>query len=174
MKRSSILCLTLVLGVTVLVIRTRAGAQNEDANTQRLTGTWVVNVTAGPISICNGPQIAPGPPPFIELATYAAGGTFTETNSELNFNSAGSALHLNGSDGHGVWQPAEEHFVSTFRKLLFDAAGNYVANADLHERLMITRATGLSGAFTITVTFLNGSPSLCSGGTISGQRMTVN
>lgn len=174
MKRYSVLLLTLLLAAPVLLIRTRARAQNGDDGSRRLVGTWVVNVTANPISICNGPQIAPGPPPFVELATYAAGGTLTETNTEVNFNSTGSALHVNGSDGHGAWKAEGEGFKTTFRKLLFDASGNYVANADLHEELTVAQPNGLSGSFTIVVTFQNGSPSLCSSGTVLGQRTTVD
>jgi len=41
--------------------------------------------------------------PLVALLTYAAGGTFIETNSELNFNSVGSVPRVNGSDDHGAW-----------------------------------------------------------------------
>lgn len=170
MKAYSIFLLALLLAASVLLV----GAQNGDDGSSHIVGTWVVNITPNPVSICNGPQIAPAPPPFVELATYAAGGTFTETNSELNFNSAGSVLRVNGSDGHGAWRSQDGHFKTTFRKLLFDSSGAYVGNADLHEQAMIDKSTGLSGAFTITVTFFNGGPPLCSSGTISGQRMTAN
>jgi len=96
-----------------------------------------VNVTANPVSICNGPQVAPAPPPFVELATYAAGGTFTETNSEFNFNSVESVLRVQGSDGHGAWQSEEGNFKTSFRKLLFDSTGAYIGNADLHDQLTV-------------------------------------
>jgi hypothetical protein len=53
------------------------------------------------------------------LATYAAGGTFTETNTEVNANSSGSALGLTGSDGHGAWKKEGAILKTTFRKLSF-------------------------------------------------------
>ena len=175
MKKYYVPVLFLVLVAAVLLVRTtRARADNGDDGSGRLVGTWVVNVTANPIFLCNGPQIAPGPPPFVELATYAAGGTFTETNSELNFNSSGSALHLIGSDGLGASEPERAHFKATFRKLLFALTGDYVANADLHEQVTIDPPNRLSGAFTLTVTFLNGSPSICSSGMLSGERMKAD
>jgi hypothetical protein len=170
MKPYAVLMLILLLAASVLLL----GAQNGDDGSSRLVGTWVVNVTANPVSICGGPQIAPAPPPFVELATYAAGGTFTETNSELNFNSVGSVLRVNGSDGHGAWQSEDGKFKTSFRKLLFDSTGAYIGNADLHEQVTVAKSTGLSGAFTITVTFFNAGPPLCSSGTLSGQRMTAN
>lgn len=171
MKPYSALLLAFVLAASVFLFRVRAGAQNGDDGSKSLVGTWVVTVMANPVSICNGPQIAPGPSPFVELVSYAAGGTLAETNSELNFNSASSVLHVNGSDGHGVWEGEGGHFATTFRKLLFLPTGEYVANADLHSPHLTVGQSGLSGSFTLTVTFRNGSPSLCSSGTVSGQRM---
>lgn len=170
MKRYSVLLLGLLL--TSLLIPARA--QNGDDESRRLVGTWVTNITANAITICNGPQIAPAPPPFVQLATYAAGETFTETNAELNSHSSGSALGVNGSDGHGAWTTEEGNFKTTFRKLLFAPAGEYVGNADIHEQVAAEQPNMLSGTFTITITFLNGSPSLCSSGTFSGQRITAN
>ena len=170
MKRYSVPLLILLL-MTLLI---PARAQNGDDESTRLVGTWVTNITANPITICNGPQIAPAPPPFVQLATYAAGGTFTETNTELNSHSSGSPLGLNGSDGHGAWKTEEGNFKTTFRKLLFAPAGEYVGNADIHEQLAVEPPNTLSGTFTFTTTFLNGSPSLCTSGTFSGQRITAD
>ncbi|MBV9074580.1 MAG: hypothetical protein JOZ10_13180 [Acidobacteria bacterium] len=150
---------------------TRAAAQSDDQNLKSVVGTWTVNVTAGEISICNGPTIAPGPPPFVELITYAAGGTVTETNSELNAHSAGSPLGLAGSDGHGAWERDDSEYHSIFRKLLFDLSGAYVGNADLNENLSIRASGELSGSFTIKLDFGNARPALCSSGTVTGQRL---
>ena len=91
-----------------------------------------------------------------------------------NPNSAGSVLHLAPSDGHGAWQRDGTQFKTTFRKLLFDPTGAYIGNADLNESLTVGQPDQLSGSFTVTLSFLNGSPSLCSSGTVARQRMTVN
>lgn len=140
-----------------------------------LVGTWNINVTAAPtVSLCADPAVIfPGPPPFVELATYANGGTMEETNTELNANSLSTTLHLNGSEGHGVWTAgSSDGFKTHFRKLLFDGMGVYVGNADLFEELAVQHHQ-LSGNFKIIVSFLNGSPSLCGSGTVSGSRMTL-
>jgi hypothetical protein len=55
MKPYAVLLLILLLAASVLLL----GAQNEDDGSSRLVGTWVVNVTANPVSICGGPQVAP-------------------------------------------------------------------------------------------------------------------
>ncbi len=139
-----------------------------------LRGSWRVTVTPKPISLCNGPVIAPAPAPFLELASYAGGGVMTETNTQLNFISAAASpgLPLNGSDGHGTWKSADDAFVVKFSKLLFDPAGHYTGEADLAEELDVAGDT-FTGTFTIQIRFLNNSPSLCSGGTVSAQRITV-
>jgi hypothetical protein len=59
-----------------------------------------------------------------------------------------------------------------FTKLLFDATGHYAGEADLTEELDVTGDT-FTGTFTIQIDFLNHSPSLCSGGTLTAQRITA-
>lgn len=139
-----------------------------------LKGSWRVTVSPIPISVCNGPEIAPALAPFLELASYAAGGVMTETNTQLNFTSAGvSALFpFNASDGHGTWKPDGGDFAVKFTKLLFDAAGHFAGEADLAEDLDV-RGDSFTGAFTIKFNFLNNSPSLCSGGTLTATRITA-
>lgn len=164
----SLLCWLIFLSCVAM----RSNAQETEDG---IVGTWTINVTAAPtFSVCTNPAVTfPGPPPFVELATYADGGTMEETNTELNANSLSTALHLNGSDGHGVWKDQTRDRVKThFRKLLFDGIGDYVGNADLLEEITVQHHQ-LSGNFKITVTFLNGDPSLCGSGTISGIRMTL-
>lgn len=135
-----------------------------------LRGSWRVTVTPKPISLCNGPVIAPPPAPFLELASYAGGGVMTETNTQLNFISAAVSpgLPLNGSDGHGTWKAADDGFEVKFTKLLFDSTGHYTGEADLAEELDVSGDT-FTGTFTIQINFLNNSPSLCSGGTLSAR-----
>ena len=107
-----------------------------------LRGSWRVTVTPRPISLCNGPVIAPAPAPFLELASYAGGGVMTETNTQLNFISAAvSGLPLNGSDGHGAWKGLDDGFAAKFTKLLFDPAGHYIGEADLAEDLDVSGDT---------------------------------
>ena len=139
-----------------------------------LRGSWRVTVTPKPISLCSGPMIAPAPPPFLELASYAGGGVMTETNTQLNFVSATASpeLPVNGSDGHGTWKAADDGFAVKFTKLLFDSTGHYVGEADLAEELDVT-GDAFTGTFTIQINFLNNSPSLCSGGTLTAQRITA-
>ena len=119
----------LAVGTTALLLMALmrvsvSRADDEEARRGRLPGSWVVAVTPDPIFLCNGPQIAPAPPAFTELATFDPGGGFTETNTILNANSAAllPGLPFNGSDGHGTWAPRGEYFRVTFKKLVFDTA----------------------------------------------------
>jgi len=143
-----------------------------------LKGTWAVVVTPNAISICNGPEIAPAPPPFDELASYAGGGVLIETNTQLNFISASLSpgFPFNASDGHGAWKRDEDEddFAAKFTKFLYAATGHHIGNVDIIERISLDRdADSFTGKFTIQFTFLNGSPALCSSGTLRANRMTV-
>jgi hypothetical protein len=139
-----------------------------------LRGSWRVTVTPKPISLCNGPVIAPAPAAFLELASYAGGGVMTETNTQLNFLSAtvSPGLPLSGSDGHGTWKPTDDAFAVKFTKLLFDPTGHYTGEADLDEKIDVA-GDAFTGTFTIQINFLEKSPSLCSGGTLNAQRITT-
>jgi hypothetical protein len=140
-----------------------------------LRGSWRVTVTPKqPLSLCNGPVIAPPLAPFLELASYAGGGVMIETNTQVNFISAAASpsLPLNGSDGHGTWKAADDGFAVKFTKLLFDATGHYTGEADLAEELDVSGDT-FTGTFTIQINLLNNSPSLCSGGTLTAERITA-
>ena len=140
-----------------------------------LQGSWRVTVRPTlPISVCNGPVIAPAPAPFLELANYGAGGVMNETNAQLNLVSAGVSpgFPFNASDGYGAWKADDGHIAVKFSKLLFDVTGNYAGEADLIEDLNVSGDT-LSGAFTIKFNFLNNSPSLCSGGTVTATRVAA-
>ena len=64
MKLYAVLLLILLLAASVLLL----GVQNGDDGSSRLVGTWVVNVSANPVS-CGGPQVAPAPSSFVELPT---------------------------------------------------------------------------------------------------------
>lgn len=151
-------------------------ASDRDAN-HDLKGSWSVVVTANAVSICNGPEIAPPPPPFTELASYADGGVVTETNTQLNFNSAplSPGLPFNASDGHGAWKRSGNHFAANFIKLLYDTSGNYVANTDIAERIWVDDQDedSFTGTFTIRFSFLDNSPSICSSGRLAAQRIAV-
>lgn len=150
-------------------------AQDDPAG---LRGSWVVTATPGAAFLCGGPQIAPPGPPFTELATYAAGGTLTETNTILNANSATliPGLPFNGSDGHGAWEREDTQFKAMFRKLVFDTSGTYVANADISEKLALDPLdeNKFSGSFTIKFSFLNGNPAVCSSGSLVAQRIQAD
>ena len=158
-----------------LLVHPRLFADDRD-----LKGTWAVVVTPNAISICNGPEIAPAPAPFHELATYAGGGVLIETNTQLNFISASLSpgFPFNASDGHGTWKRNDDDsgakFSAKFRKFLYDATGHFIGNVDIVERISLDRdADTFSGKFTIQFTFLDNSPSLCSSGTLAAERMTV-
>lgn len=109
--------------------------------------------------------------PFVQLATFAAGGTYTETNSVLNFNTA-SSLGFNGSDGHGAWKAqGVRHYMLTFRKLLYTGAGEYAGNADLNENVTVGGNT-ISGTFTVKFSLPNATQP-CASGQLSGERISV-
>src|SRR5712692_11655978 len=152
------------------------GSRAQD-DPEGLRGSWVVTATPGAAFLCGGPQIAPPGPPFTELATYAAGGTLTETNTILNANSATlvPGLPFDASDGHGAWKKTGATFRETFRKLVFDTSGNYIANGDLQETIVIepSNSASLSGSFNITLSFLNGAPAVCSSGSFEAVRIVA-
>ena len=148
-------------------------AQEGEEGHNSVVGTWFVNVpSATALTVCSsGVQVAPPPPSFVQLGTFAAGGTYTETNSVLNFNTA-SSLGFNGSDGHGAWKAqGDSHFKLTFRKLLYTVTGEYVGNADLNEKFAVQDNT-MSGTFTVKFSLLNGTQ-LCASGQFSGERISV-
>jgi hypothetical protein len=175
MKLFRIALLVVVVGVPVAVLTwtPRSHAQDSDGS-RGLVGTWNVTVRPGEVFICGNPNSIASAPTFTELATYADGGTLIETNTLLNFNSFGliKSLPFNASDGHGAWEREGEQFKASFRKLVFDPTGVYVANADVHETIAIDGPDPhkFSGSFTIQFGFLNG-PNICSGGTLSAERM---
>lgn len=175
MKKRSVFSLSLVVLVGTLVSWAMANAQQGDEGQKSVVGTWFIHVpAANALTVCGAPQIvvAPPPPPFVQLETFADGGTFTETNTVLNFNTASSPLGVNGSDGHGAWKAEEPgHYKLTFRKLIYAGSGQYVGNADLNEKLAVQQNT-LSGTFTVTFSLLNGSQ-LCSSGEFSGERISI-
>jgi hypothetical protein len=113
-----------------------------------------------------------------ELISYAAGGTLTETNTIVYFNSAGvvPGLPFDGSDGHGAWERESTGYRATFRKLLFDAKGVYVANADIKEKITVSSSDRhkLAADFTVKFNFLNGAPSVCSSGTLVATRIAAD
>jgi len=160
-----------------LTWRPQLQAQSAQANAPSLQGSWDVSVTPNAIFLCGGPQVAPPPPPFTELATYDAGGGLTETNTILNANSATliPGLPFNASDGHGAWKKTGATFRATFRKLVFDTSGNYIANGDLQETIVIepSNSASLSGSFNITLSFLNGAPAVCSSGSFEAVRIVA-
>src|SRR5579864_5265013 len=151
---------------SALLSWTPSSSAQDDQTAASLQGSWIVNATPAPISLCGQFQIAPAPPAFTELATYAAGGTLTETNTIVNANSAGllPGLPFNGSDGHGAWERDETGYKAAFRKLVFDANGTYAGNADIKEKITVSISdpNKLSANFTVKFSFLNGAPSVCS------------
>lgn len=150
-----------------------ASAQEGEEGHDSVVGTWFIHVpSATGLTVCsNGAPVAPPPPPFVQLATFAAGGTYTETNSVLNFNTA-SSLGFNGSDGHGAWKAqGAGHYKLTFRKLLYTGAGEYAGNADLNDNVTVGDNT-ISGTFTVKFSLPNGTQ-LCASGQLSGERISV-
>jgi hypothetical protein len=169
-----VLLVTLVM-LPMAFLTWTPGSRAEDDPTTDLRGSWVVTAIPGAAFLCGGPQIGPPAPPFTELASYAAGGTLTETNTILNANSAAlvPGLPFNASDGHGEWERSGSKFEATFRKLVFDTNGNYIANADVAENIAVngTASNKFSGQFTIQFSFLNGNPPVCSSGSLAAQRI---
>ena len=144
-----------------------ASAQEGKEGHDSVMGTWFIQVpSATGLTVCsNGAPVAPSPPPFVQLATFAAGGTYTETNSVLNFNTA-SSLGFNGSDGHGAWKAqGAGHYKLTFRKLLYTSAGEYAGNADLNDDVTVGDNT-ITGTFTVMFSLPKGTP-LCASGQLS-------
>ena len=158
------------IAVTIVLTCSSSFASPEDG----LKGSWKVTVSPNPLSLCNGPQIGPAPLPFLELASYAGGGVMTETNTQVNFISASLSpdFPFNGSDGHGTWKRDGPGFSVKFIKLLYDATGNFVGEADIIEEVEV-RGDRFTGAFTIELDFLNNSPSVCSSGALSAHRIVA-
>jgi len=159
------------IAVAIALTCSSSFASEED----HLKGSWKVTVTpTDPLKFCNGAQIAPAFPPFLELASYAGGGVMSETNTQLNFISASlsPAFPLSASDGHGTWKPDDSGFSVKFIKLLYDGAGHFAGEADLDEELEV-RGDRFTGAFTIEINFSNKSPSVCSSGTLSARRIVA-
>ena len=170
MRNITSLAATLTLSLAMLSPIHTLFAENEG-----LEGSWNVVVTPNALFLCNGPQIGPPLAPFNELASYAAGGVLIETNTQLNANSASLApgFPFNASDGHGSWKGSNPYFASRFRKYLFDPKGNYVANADLAEKISLDGENSFTGTFTIQLTFRNNSPAVCSSGNLTARRIKV-
>jgi hypothetical protein len=170
-----VLSVTLALLPAALLTWTPGSRAEDEDSRGDLRGSWVVEATPGPAFLCGGPLIAPPAPPFTELASYAAGGTLTETNTILNANSATlvPGLPFNASDGHGQWERDGSKFAAKFRKLVFDPSGGYVAHADVSENIMVSGsdANTFSGQFTIQFSFLSGNPPVCSSGTLAAKRL---
>lgn len=175
--RIAISVVLVLLPVALLIWLPGSRAEDEDFR-RDLRGTWIVTAKPGPVSLCGGPQIAPAGSPFTELASYAAGGTLTETNTILNANSATlvPGLPFNASDGQGTWEREGSKSEAKFRKLVFDTSGNYVANADISENIVVSasNADEFAGQFAIKFSFLNGGPAVCSSGSLDAERMHAN
>ena len=167
MRLTNIAVLTLAVTSMGMFCRTSLAAPEGD-----LKGSWRVTVTPTATNLC-GPAI-PVPPPFMELASYSAGGVFRETNTQLNFVSAGvsPAFPFSGSDGLGAWKESESGFSVNFVKLLYDAGGNYIGEADFLEHVDVSGDT-FSGAFTIQFNLLGGGPAICGAGTVKGRRIVA-
>src|ERR1700730_871511 len=172
--RIALLVTLALLAMTFLTWTPGSRAEDEDRR-EGLRGSWVVTATPGPAFLCGGPQIAPPAPPFTELATYAAGGTLTETNTILNANSATlvPGLPFNASDGQGQWERDGSKFEAKFRKLVFDTNGNYIGNADIAENIPVHEpgANKFSGQCAIQFSFLHGNQPVCSSGSLAAQRI---
>ena len=137
-----------------------------------LKGTWRVTVTAAGNNTC-GPSFTP-PPAFLELASYSGGGVMQETNTDLNFISAAlnPALPFSASDGLGAWKEKESGFSASFTKLLYDASGHNVGEADFLEYIQVTGDT-FSGVFSVQFKILGVGPVLCGGGTTKARRVVA-
>jgi len=174
MKKSLPLSFLLILLIGILASSAPLASAQEGKEAQNsVVGTWFVHVPSGSgLAVCsNGVPVAPPPPPFVQLETFAARGTYTETNSVLNFNTA-SSLGFNGSDGHGAWKAqGDGHYKLTFRKLLYAGTGEYAGNADLNENVTV-QDNMMSGTFTVKFSLLNGTQ-LCASGQFSGERISV-
>jgi len=146
-----------------------ARAQDEKDKLKSLLGAWSLTVTPAATSVCGGAAL-PSPPPFTELVTFSGGGSFQETNTQLNWNVKPLFPGLVGSasDGFGTWKRRGSQTQVRFRKLVFDATGLYLANATIDVTLEQPERERLSGKFTIKFTFLNGSPSICAAGNVAG------
>ena len=167
MRFTHIAALTLAFASLGMACRPSLAASDTD-----LKGAWRVTVTPTATNLC-GPAI-PVPPPFLELASYSAGGVFRETNTQLNFVSAGvsPAFPFSGSDGLGAWKETESGYSVNFTNLMYDAGGHYIGDADFLEDIDVSGDT-FSGVFTVQFNFLGGGPAVCGGGTIKGQRIVV-
>jgi len=169
--------LIVVFTVMLLTSTTPSFAREGRGGQAGLPGSWAVTATPNPISLCNGPEIAPAPAPFTELATYDEAGGLIETNTILNANSATlppGNLPFNASDGHGAWQKEESgQFKAQFRKLVFNVTGVYVANANVRESLSLdgSHPNKFSGTFAIKFIFLDGSPAVCSSGRLVATKI---
>jgi hypothetical protein len=113
-------------------------------------------------------------PPFLELASFSAGGVMQETNTDLNFVSSAlnPALPFSASDGLGAWKGKESGFSVNFTKLLYDGGGHSLGEADFLEYIRVNGDT-FSGVFTVQFNILNVGPVVCGGGVVKARRVVA-
>lgn len=99
-KRISVGLLIVAL-VAIVAISAYPVKADDDKERSKIVGTWFCDVA-----------VDEGQPPFRALQTFHAGGTFTETSSDL-------AKGLEGP-AHGVWIRANDKYQLTFQLFAFD------------------------------------------------------
>jgi hypothetical protein len=100
-KRISVrlLLVSLVAAIAASAFTVKADKDNQG----KIVGTWFCDVA-----------VEEGQPPFRALQTFHAGGTFTETSSDL--------VKLVEGPAHGVWKGADDEYQLTFQLFAFDSA----------------------------------------------------
>jgi hypothetical protein len=91
----------LLVGLVAAIAASAFTIKADKDNQGRIVGTWFCDIA-----------VEEGQPPFRALQTFHAGGTFTETSSDL-------AKGLEGP-AHGVWKGAGDQYQLTFQLFGFD------------------------------------------------------
>ena len=114
-------------------------------------GTFLITVTSG----------AGGPPPFLSVVGFAAGGVFTTTDANTP-----------GSSAVGAWDRDGDAFEARFIQFIFDPKGSNVGYIRIDAKGKVD-GDSTSGTFTVTVVPNSGPTQPGGSGTFAGKRITI-
>lgn len=149
-----------VLGVGAALLTPVAVSARSTNAAQGPEGSWLSTVTVSGSG---------GPPPFLALETFAAGGGYVEIDQ------ADFAPPVFGSPGHGAWESTGEGtFAATFLALNYDAKGVAQGMAKVRGGGTIAEdGNSYSGAGNLEVFDVNGKLVFSANFTTQSKRIRV-
>jgi hypothetical protein len=134
-KRFALLLLTGFLG---MASAQAASWPDDDWESKKLEGSWVVQVTLRDCSLNT-----PLGPPFLSLLTFARGGTMTETTSSPMFFPA-----VRGP-GHGVWDKGPRHTYKAVSTAFVTVNGALTRTQTIAQTIEMERDNTLKSTATV-------------------------